>query len=221
MKLLIVFCFVFISCQALISSETISPPRGWNSWICYKGCINETQFLDNVGSVHEYLQPYGYEYVVIDGGWYLDGETGVWNIDEYGRPIPSVVKFPSSANGTGFKTIVDKVHEYGLKFGIWAGRGINNHSLAKNTPIYGTDGIYAKDIVDYNLECPWAKALYGLNMSKNGSQEYYDSLYQLYNSWGVDFIKFDCVFGGNFVFDQINGASKAIYNQGKVYVRTQ
>ncbi len=33
--------------------------------------------------------------------------------------------------------------------------------------------------------------MYGIDMSKPGAQEYYDSLFRLYASWGVDFVKAD------------------------------
>ena len=33
--------------------------------------------------------------------------------------------------------------------------------------------------------------MYGIDMSKPGAQEYYDSVFRLYASWGVDFIKAD------------------------------
>ena len=66
-------------------SNLLTPPRGWNSWISYRGCINESQVLENAESVVKYLKPYGYEYVVIDGGW-SSGDNGTQFIDQYGRP---------------------------------------------------------------------------------------------------------------------------------------
>ena len=33
--------------------------------------------------------------------------------------------------------------------------------------------------------------MYGVDMSKPGAQDYYDSIAQLYASWAVDFIKAD------------------------------
>ena len=40
----------------------------------------------------------------------------VW--DANGILIPSVNRFPSSANGAGFKPLADWVHAKGLKFGV-------------------------------------------------------------------------------------------------------
>ena len=33
--------------------------------------------------------------------------------------------------------------------------------------------------------------MYGVDPAKEGAKEYYDSLFELYASWGVDFIKVD------------------------------
>ena len=68
-----------------ISNGLSTPPRGWNSWISYKGCINESQVIQNAQAVVKYLKPYGYEYITIDGGWSASA-NGTQYIDEYGRP---------------------------------------------------------------------------------------------------------------------------------------
>ena len=74
----------------------------------------------------------------------------------------------------------------GLKFGVWVGRGISKTAIDANTPVYGTNGtVHAQDIVDYYYQCPWAQGLYGLNMSKYGAQEFYDSLMLEFAEWGM------------------------------------
>ena len=57
-------------------------------------------------------------------------------------------------------------------------------------PILGTDA-RAADIANTSSTCPWNPDMYGVDMSKPGGQEYYDSLFDLYASWGVDFVKVD------------------------------
>ena len=44
-------------------------------------------------------------------------------MDANGRLIPAPNRFPSSANGQGFKPLADYVHSKGLKFGIHIMRG--------------------------------------------------------------------------------------------------
>jgi hypothetical protein len=111
-------------------------------------------------------------------------------MDEYSRLIPGLTKFPSSANGKGFKPLADYVHDKGLKFGIHIMRGIAKQTVRENTAILGTDA-HAADIANTNSTCAWNPDMYGVDMSKPGAQAYYNSIIQLYASWGVDFIKVD------------------------------
>ncbi len=55
-------------------------------------------------------------------------------------------------------------------------------------------------------------------MTKNGAQQFEDSLYAQYAEWGVDFIKNDCVYGNNYVSDQIMSVAKAITNSKREMV---
>jgi len=56
-------------------------------------------------------------------------------------------------------------------------------------------------------------------MSHPGGQAYYDSLLQLYASWGIDFVKVDCIFGGRDGHSQdIITISKAIEKTGSEIV---
>eukprot|EP01084_Bolivina_argentea_P080009 144974_1 len=98
--------FLVIFLLYSVDSFVLSPPRGWNSWQSYRSCINETQVIENAEAVVKYLQPYGYELIVIDGGW----ASGV---DEYGRPIPDTNKYPHSKDGT-FKWLSEQIHSMGL-----------------------------------------------------------------------------------------------------------
>ena len=111
-------------------------------------------------------------------------------MDEYSRLIPAVNRFPSSANGVGFKAIADKIHAMGLKFGIHIMRGIPRQAVHRNTPIKGTSKT-ARDIASGFSVCAWNTDMYGVKHWEEGAQEYYNSLFELYASWGVDFVKVD------------------------------
>ncbi len=50
-----------------------TPPMGWNSWDSYSLTITEPQFKDNVQWLDKHLKSFGWQYVVIDEGWYLRG----------------------------------------------------------------------------------------------------------------------------------------------------
>eukprot|EP01084_Bolivina_argentea_P067009 122132_1 len=107
-----------IKCTRLFAGRLSTPARGWNSWDSFLTCINETQVIQNALSVEKYLKPYGYEYVIIDGGWSQSNNNITRTIDEYGRPQPWPTKYPH-----GFKWLSDQIHSMGLKFGVWVGRG--------------------------------------------------------------------------------------------------
>lgn len=109
----------------------LSPPLGWNSWDCYGPAVNEEQLLANAGYMNDHLKAHGYQYIVCDIQWYEpDAGASDYNpfaklcMDENGRLVPAVNRFPSAANGKGFKPIADKIHAMGLKFGIHIMRGI-------------------------------------------------------------------------------------------------
>ncbi len=172
-------------------------PMGWNSWDCYGAGVTEEILLKNAEYMRDNLKEFGWEYVVCDIQWYEPkAKGGNYNnfaelcMDEYSRLIPAVNRFPSSANGVGFKAIADKIHAMGLKFGIHIMRGIPRQAVHQNTPIMCGD-LRARDIVSQFSVCPWNTDMYGVDHNKKGAQEYYNSLLELYASWDVDFIKCD------------------------------
>ncbi|WP_242155534.1 glycoside hydrolase family 27 protein [Aestuariivivens sediminis] len=174
-----------------------SPPMGWNSFDSYGVYLHEEAALANLEVFAKKLKPHGYKYFVIDAGWFgefklKDGTmypaekhaTEV-NINEYGLLQPSKTYFPN-----GLQPIIDRCHELGLKFGIHLMRGIPRAAYKKNTPIKGTD-YHARDIADTTSICEWNHQNYGVDMSKPGAQEFYNSLINQMADWGVDFLKYD------------------------------
>lgn len=192
------------------------PPMGWNSWDCYGAGVTEDELLGNAEFMRDRLKQYGYQYVVCNIQWYEPAAKGnVYNnfadlcMDEYSRLIPAVNRFPSSANGAGFKPIADKIHSMGLKFGIHIMRGIPRQAVHRNTRIYGTTA-RARDIASQFSLCPWNTDMYGVDTEKRGAEEYYDSLFKLYASWGVDFVKVDDIANTEFSPQNPYSAEKEI-----------
>ncbi len=175
----------------------LTPPMGWNSWDCYGASVTEETVRKNAEFMAENLKQYGWEYIVVDIQW---SEPTAENheyhpftelcMDEYGRLIPAENRFPSSAGGKGFKPLSDYVHSLGLKFGIHIMRGIPRQAVHKNVKILGSDKT-ARMIAKTNSICAWNTDMYGVDPEKEGAKEYYDSIFALYKSWGVDFIKVD------------------------------
>ncbi len=174
-----------------------TPPMGWNSWNSFATTITEAQALENARIMADKLLPSGYKVFTVDIQWYEPNASSyeyrkdaALTMDAHGRLHPAPNRFPSSANGAGFKALADQMHALGLKFGIHVMRGIPRQAVRLNTPILGTT-LHARDIADTNSTCPWNGDMYGVDMSKPGAQAYYDSIFKLYASWGVDFVKMD------------------------------
>jgi alpha-galactosidase len=191
---LLVFLTSFLFAQ---SSPAPTPPMGWNSWDSYGTTVREDQVKANADWMAEHLAKYGWQYIVVDIQWYEPNAQGhdykpgaPLTMDEYGRLMPAVNRFPSSANGAGFKPLADYVHSKGLKFGIHIMRGIPRQAVEKNLPIKGSS-YRAADIADKDNGCRWNPDMWGIDTTKSGAQAYYDSIAELYASWGVDFIKAD------------------------------
>ena len=170
---------------------------GWNSWDCYGAAVTEDIVRKNADFMAKHLKKYGWEYITVDIQWYEpDVKTHEYTpfaklcIDEYSRVIPAENRFPSSAGGKGFAPLAEYVHSLGLKFGIHIMRGIPRQAVYERTKIKGTDKT-AADIAKTDSICAWNTDMYGVDPAKPGAKEYYDSIFKLYASWGVDFVKCD------------------------------
>jgi hypothetical protein len=55
---------------------TPRPPLGWNSYDSFGCFINEARALENLRVFVARLKPHGYDYFVIDAGWYRQFDLG-------------------------------------------------------------------------------------------------------------------------------------------------
>jgi len=175
----------------------LTPPMGWNSFDSYGVYLHEEAAFKNLESFALKLKPHGYQYFVIDAGWFgefklvpgtkfpAEKHAGVLNTNEFGLLQPSHTYFPN-----GLKPIIDRCHQLGLKFGIHIMRGIPRQSVEQNVPIQGTP-YHAKDIVNKIDTCNWCLQNYGVDMTKPGAQEFYNNWIKQLADWGVDFLKVD------------------------------
>ncbi|MDP4275609.1 MAG: alpha-galactosidase, partial [Bacteroidota bacterium] len=202
LKLLVLL--ITLTCGALKAQDkpkywqiAPAPPLGWNSWDIYGTTVTEQQVKEQADAMAKYLLPSGYKYLTVDIQWYEPESKGhsykpgaILTMDDYGRLTPGLKKFPSAADGKGFKPLADYVHSKGLKFGIHIMRGIPRQAVEKNLPVLGTN-VKAQDIAIKSSTCPWNPDMYGVDATKPEGQAYYNSIVQMYASWGVDFIKCD------------------------------
>ena len=211
-----------------------TPPMGWNSWDCYYSSANEKVVMDNARYIAEKgLDEYGWEYVVLDIRWYANHPSlggGNYNqrgdqdcvLDEYGRYLPSPTRFPScmvDGVNQGFKAMADSIHRMGLKFGIHIMRGLPKYIL-NNPSAYKLKGSestpWSQVYTNTTPECTWLKDNLTIQNNEAG-QLYYNSIFDLYAEWGVDFIKIDDL-SRPFHTDEIHMIRKAIDQTGRPIV---
>jgi hypothetical protein len=115
-------------------------------------------------------------------------------IDESGRCVPPTYRFPSAANGAGFKPLADKIHALGLKFGIHIMRGIPRRAVEQNLPIAGSKFTAAQAVLpegDTNRTCVWNRDMFGVDATTEAGRAWYAGIARQYADWGVDYIKCD------------------------------
>ena len=193
---------------------------GWNSWDSFGTTVTEAEVKANA----DYMAQQSGEarLAVHRGGHPVVGaepqdarlpSRRELAMDAYGRLIPAPNRFPSSADGKGFKPLADYVHSKGLKFGIHIMRGIPRRAVDRESAGVRQPGEGRGRSPTRQSICPWNTDMYGVDVTKPGGQDYYDSIVKLYASWGLDFIKADDMFGAGPSGDhssEIDALSKAI-----------
>ncbi|KAI1208224.1 glycoside hydrolase [Annulohypoxylon truncatum] len=174
------------------ASGKTSPPRGWNSFVAQSNGVELTvDLLDEQCSFFYNNTEPGFNYVCgFDSGWSADT-----NGDEFGRIIPKDTVF----NTTSIQEFAAKVHSNGMKLGVYmipGGFTSDAQKLVKGTNItIGSLFNTTEDPRDaisnsYN-------ARNDFDYTKDGVQEWHDSVVELFSSWGVDFVKLDYVTPGS------------------------
>jgi len=191
---------------ATFRTWALTPPMGWNSWDCYYSSVTEKEVLQNAQYlVDNDLVRHGWQYVVIDIRWYCNHPSlggGNYNqkgsqdyvLDEYGRYLPSPVRFPScmqDGRNVGFKPLADKLHQMGLKLGIHLMRGVPKLVVNSNYRLKGSEDTRWTQVYSNSMPaCSWLKDNLTVRNNEYG-QLYYNSIMDLYAEWGVDFLKID------------------------------
>jgi Alpha galactosidase A/Alpha galactosidase C-terminal beta sandwich domain/Carbohydrate binding module (family 6) len=183
-----------------------TPYMGWSSWSMqssnYPGLnpkgmgsyLSEAHVLQQTDALASKLKKYGYDYVNIDAGWWMNW---AWQseYDAYGRQTPDPERFPH-----GMKYVADHIHAQGLKAGIYLPVGLEKGAYGDGTvPIEDAPGCTTGDIVYSDLRTTngWDSA-YKIDFSQPCAQKYIDSQARMLAGWGYDFLKIDGVGPGSF-----------------------
>jgi hypothetical protein len=134
-------------------------------------------------------------------------------MDANGRLLPDTVRFPSAGGANGFKPLADYIHAQGLKFGVHLMRGIPRQAVADNVPVLGT--AYRANQINNSTTASWLNLMWGLNMTHPGAQAYLDSVFALYASWGVDYVKVDDIAAPTYRQSEVDGYRLAIQHSGR------
>ena len=125
---------------ALNNGVGLTPAMGWNSWNRFR-CegLNEELILEVAHAmVSSGLRDAGYKYVNIDDCWMEKRAAD-------GHIIPFASKFPS-----GMKSLGDKIHALGLRFGIYSCAG---EKTCEGWPgSYGHEAIDAADYASWGVD---------------------------------------------------------------------
>jgi len=174
--------------QTSIQDFASTPPLGFNSFDSYRSHLTEDKAYALMDIMAEKYRPFGYEYFVMDAGWYSafnpQKHQGL-GLESFGLYVVKQEYLPN-----GIKLLANYAHNKGLKLGVWLMRGIPREAVRQNLPIPGTP-YFAHDIADTNSICVWSQSNYGVDMTKPGAQLYYNSIIDSLADWGIDFIKVD------------------------------
>jgi hypothetical protein len=153
------------SALLLLVSATASfaaAPMGWNSWNSFANIVDsrivqqQAQTMASNG-----MKEAGYEYVVIDEGWWLGERDAAGNIVVNPKQWPAIQ--PGQKDGD-MANIAAYIHSLGLKAGIYTDAGRDGCSMYPDS---------------------------GPKYMNTGSEGHYDQDFLQFSKWGFDYVKVD------------------------------
>ena len=137
-------------------------PMGWNSWNSFANIVNSQIVQQQAKALASNgMKEAGYEYVVIDEGWWLGERDGAGNIVVDPKQWPALQpgqKAGDMANIAGY------IHSLGLKAGIYTDAGRDGCSMYPDS---------------------------GPKYFHSGSEDHYDQDFLQFSRWGFDYVKVD------------------------------
>ncbi|KAF1807859.1 alpha-galactosidase 1 [Eremomyces bilateralis CBS 781.70] len=119
------------------------PALGWNSWNAFFCDINEEKFMVAANQIVKLgLKDAGYTYVNIDDCWSIGGDH---RDPATQRMVPDPFRFPS-----GIASTAKKVHDLGLKIGIYSSAG--TRTCAGYPASLGYEKVDAESFADWGID---------------------------------------------------------------------
>ncbi|CAN5501390.1 hypothetical protein BH11ARM1_BH11ARM1_07150 [soil metagenome] len=99
------------------------PVVGWSSWYAYFTDVDEKKMGESIDALADTLKPFGLTYIQIDDGFQ---QTPVGSPDTW---LHTNSKFPSGLTG-----LVKRIHDKGLKAGVWSSPMVHDNDYANANP---------------------------------------------------------------------------------------
>ena len=137
-------------------------PMGWNSWNSFANIVNSQIVQQQAKTLASNgMKEAGYEYVVIDEGWWLGERDGAGNIVVNAKQWPAIQ--PGQKDGD-MANIAAYIHSLGLKAGIYTDAGKDGCSMYPDS---------------------------GPKYLNTGSEGHFDQDFLQFSEWGFDYVKVD------------------------------
>jgi hypothetical protein len=155
MRLLLLFLATATACFG-------AAPMGWNSWNSFANIVNSQIVQQQAKTLATNgMKEAGYEYVVIDEGWWLGKRDAGGNIVVDPKQWPAI--HPGQKDGD-MANIAAYIHSLGLKAGIYTDAGRDGCSMYPDS---------------------------GPKYTDTGSEGHYDQDFLQFSKWGFDYVKVD------------------------------
>jgi hypothetical protein len=137
-------------------------PMGWNSWNSFANIVDSQIVQQQAKTLASNgMKEAGYEYVVIDEGWWLGERDAAGNIVVNPKQWPAIQ--PGQKAGD-MANIAAYIHSLGLKAGIYTDAGQDGCSMYPDS---------------------------GPKYLHTGSEGHYDQDFLQFSKWGFDYVKVD------------------------------
>lgn len=203
------------------------PPSGYDTYDLqpiWAGYVpTEVSVLQQAEVLAKYSKAAGgwWKTMILDEGWAdvrLANFSYVWTLTPNAVPTPIVSNFPSAAGGEGLKPLAAQLKsKFGMELGVWHVKGIPKIAVELKMPILGTNYTADQIITSEKLSCSWHKDVYDVDPEHPGGQAYYDSVVDTWTSWGITYLKIDCIFGSDLRMTEIQAYSNAVLRAEKKY----